>query len=159
MHRKLIFIFTELCYQFMYVELNGKRAPRDPWSFRQTGVYHKFSATNNNSQIILLHPNNEAVAQSRLEALAHTPHKAELTQHPLNIHLVIISTYLSHYQEHIESLADELEQIVSNHKLLPPLCTRLTITAPTYRCGGYDISGGITYHQSRTSPDATPHRR
>lgn len=132
----------------MYVELNGKRAPRDPWSFRQTGVYHKFSAANNSSQIILLHLNNEAVAQSKLEAFAHSACKIELTQHPLNVHMVIISAYLMNYQEHIESLADELEQIVSNHKCSTRLCTRLTNTAPTHRCGRHDRSGSITYHQS-----------
>jgi hypothetical protein len=130
----------------MYVELNGKRAPRDPWSFRQTGVYHRFSTANSNSQIILLHPNNEAVAQSKLETLAQSEHKADLMKHPLNIHVVIISAYLTNYQEHIESLADELEQIVSNYKRPSRLYTGLTTTAPTHRCGRYDEFGGITYN-------------
>jgi hypothetical protein len=96
----------------MYVERNGKRPPRDPWSIRQTGVVHKFSAAMCSSQAILLHPNNEAVAQARLEAFAASANRSALAQHPLNLHLVIISSYISNWQEYIESLASELEQIV-----------------------------------------------
>lgn len=103
----------ELCYQLMYVELNGRRPPRDTWSFRQTGVVQKFSAGRCSSQIILLHPNNEAVAQTKLEVLAESAHKAEVTRHPLNVHLIIIWSYLANWQDHIESLASDLEQIVS----------------------------------------------
>jgi hypothetical protein len=97
----------------MYVERNGRHPPRDIWSFRQTGVVHKFSAGSFVSQVILLHPNDEAVAQTKLEALASSSHKVEVSQHPLNIHLVIIWSYLANWQDHIESLASDLEQIVS----------------------------------------------
>jgi hypothetical protein len=99
----------------MYVERNGRRPPRDTWSFRQTGVVHKFSREMCSSQIVVLHPNNEAVAQTKLEALAESSHKAEVTQHPLNVHLVIIWSYLANWQDYIESLASDLEQIVSGY--------------------------------------------
>lgn len=96
----------------MYVERNGRSAPRDPWSYRQTGNYHKFNATKSCSQIVLLHPNNEAIAQTRLEGHAESPWTADLANHPLNVHLVIISSYLVNWQEYVESIATELEQIV-----------------------------------------------
>ncbi|CAO2649255.1 Nn.00g066400.m01.CDS01 [Neocucurbitaria sp. VM-36] len=99
----------ELCYQYMYVEPNGKQLPRDPWSFRQTGVYHKFIATNNKSCIVLLHPNDDAIAQDRLDAHTEPLRETTLARHPLNVHLVIISTYLIHWQAHTESLASDLE--------------------------------------------------
>jgi hypothetical protein len=95
----------------MYVELNGRRS-RDPWSFRQTGGYHKFSATSNCNRVILLHPNDEALAQYKLENHAKSSHKSALAQHPLNIHLIVISSYLINWQDYIEYLASEVEQIV-----------------------------------------------
>ncbi|OAG25013.1 hypothetical protein CC77DRAFT_297181 [Alternaria alternata] len=101
----------ELCYQFMYVERNGRRPPRDTWSFRQTGVMHKFSFESCSSQIVIIHPSDDAVAQSKLEAMAESSHRAQLTRHPLTVHLIIIWSYLANWQDHIESLASDLEQI------------------------------------------------
>jgi hypothetical protein len=95
----------------MYIEPNGKTPPRDPWSFRQTGVYHKSSAANSVNQVVILHPNSEAVVQTNLEACEHATNLV-LAKHPLNVHLMIVSTYLVHWQDYIESLASELEQLV-----------------------------------------------
>lgn len=97
----------------MYVERNGRRPPRDPWSIRQTGVSHKFSSGRGCSEVIILHPTNEAIVQTHLENMAESTHRADLTSHPLNIHLAILSTYLANWQGHIESLAEDLEHIVS----------------------------------------------
>jgi hypothetical protein len=96
----------------MYVERNGRPAPRDPWSYRQTGSYQKFNAAKRCSQIVLLHPNNEAISQTRLAGHAESLWRSDLANHPLNVHLVIVSSYLVNWQEYIESLASELEQIV-----------------------------------------------
>lgn len=97
----------------MYIERNGKELPRNPWSYRQTGVYHKFSIINGSSQIIVINPNDEAVAQSRLEKYTESSHRDELAKHPLNVHLVVLSSYLVNWGEYIEDLARDLEQIVS----------------------------------------------
>ena len=96
----------------MYVERNGKQLPRDPWSFRQTGVVHRYSVANYSSQVILLHPNSKAVAQKRLEDISESSHRAKLAEHPLNLHLVVVSSYMANWQDHLESLASDLEQIV-----------------------------------------------
>ncbi|RYO54920.1 hypothetical protein AA0116_g9310 [Alternaria tenuissima] len=84
----------ELCYQFI-----------------QTGVMHKFSFESRSSQIVIIHPSDDAVAQSKLEAMAESSHRAQLTRHPLTVHLIIIWSYLANWQDHIESLASDLEQI------------------------------------------------
>ncbi|KAI8933033.1 hypothetical protein NX059_009682 [Plenodomus lindquistii] len=101
----------ELCYQLMYIEPNGKKPPRNPRSFRQTGVYHKSSAANCVNEVVLIHPNNEAAAQRNLEDLAENGCHTMLAEHPLNIHLLIITTYMAHWQDHNEGLASELEQM------------------------------------------------
>ncbi|KAF1967974.1 hypothetical protein BU23DRAFT_572792 [Bimuria novae-zelandiae CBS 107.79] len=92
-------IIPKLCYQFMFVELNGKELPRDPWSYRQTGIHHKASAINDSSEVVILHLNDNSVAQSRLEKYADSSRRVDLAKHPLKVHL------------YIEDLASDLEQI------------------------------------------------
>jgi hypothetical protein len=104
---------AELSYQLMYVESNGKSSPHDPWSFRQTGAHHKHSVKDNSHRMILLHPNDRAIAQSRLKGHAQSCRRAALANHPLNVHLMVLSSYLINWQDYIESLAKELETIVS----------------------------------------------
>lgn len=96
----------------MYIEPSGRACPRDPWSFRQTGVQHKYNNKTNQSTIILLHPNRESVVQGKLEALAESTDRQALAAHPLNVHLVIIDSYMAHWQDHMESLAESLHEIV-----------------------------------------------
>lgn len=103
---------AELCYQFMYIEPNGRRPPRDVWSFRQTGAYHRFEASTQKNCVVLLHPNDEAKAQARLESFLEPTKTMQLGNHPLNLHLVVISSYIVHWQDHTVDLASELEQIV-----------------------------------------------
>ncbi|PSN61811.1 hypothetical protein BS50DRAFT_578295 [Corynespora cassiicola Philippines] len=102
---------TEIAYQLMYVEPSGRDAERDPWSIRQTGIYHDYEADSKTSRIILLHPKNESAAQERIEKLAHRSSIGLLTDHPINIHIVIISVYLTHWSDHIESIATGAEEI------------------------------------------------
>ena len=140
----------------MYVEPNGKQLPRDPWSFRQTGVYHKFTATTKRSWIVLLHPNDHAIAQSRLEKCIDATRETTLAKHPLNVHLVVISSYLIHWQAHTESLASELEHIVRLKFLVfcgPPLieCRGDILTSLTRQDQKpYQTSVQIVYKHSAT---------
>jgi len=99
----------------MYIERNGRRPPRDIWSFRQTGVTHKFSSDRCSSQVVVIHPNDETVVQSKLEAMAESSNTAQLTQHPLAIHLFILLSYLANWEDYLESLASDLEQSVSKY--------------------------------------------
>jgi Mg2+ and Co2+ transporter CorA len=101
----------ELCYQLMYVEPSGRVAPRDPWSYRQTGIAHKYESETNSNLIVMLNPKESSAAQSRLEKHANSPKRERLAGHPLNVHLVILSSYLAHWQDYIESLAQALEEI------------------------------------------------
>ncbi|KAF2809485.1 uncharacterized protein BDZ99DRAFT_531837 [Mytilinidion resinicola] len=101
----------ELCYQLMYVEPSGRPTDRDQWSFRQTGVYQKHSMKTRQSKCILLHSNDEPALQKRLEKHAESPEKLALARHPMNVHLVVLSTYIVHWQDYIESMAKSLQDI------------------------------------------------
>lgn len=101
-----------LCYQLLYIEPNGRPSPKDPWSLRQTGVYQKYSRSGNCTFGMLLHPNSNSVAQTRLETAAETRNENHgLREHPLNMHLIILSSYFNHWQAYIESLAAEVGKI------------------------------------------------
>ena len=103
----------------MYVEPSGRRVPRDPWSIRQTGVDHKYESNTNRSAILLLHAKENAMAQEMLETHADSQNRIELASHPLNTHLVIISSNMVHWQPHIEFLAEGLADIVGDTRGSP----------------------------------------
>lgn len=95
-----------MSYQLMYVEKNGRKPPKDPWSMRQTGVFHQYSSSNNTSLFIFLHPMKNSVAQRRLEALFEKGDRAgALSQEAMDIHVLLFSSYLNNWQVYIEELA------------------------------------------------------
>lgn len=102
-----------LCYQFLYIQPNGRLPPKDPWSLRQVGVYHRYSTADCRSFSILLHPESTAVAQTRLETIVEQSSNRQLLQeHPLNVHLIILSSYTNFWQAYIEQLARKVGHIV-----------------------------------------------
>jgi hypothetical protein len=115
----------------MYVEPSGRQHPRDPWSFRQTGVEHIYESATKRNWIVLLNNNDESSAQERLENYANSAQRYTLAAHPLNVHLVILSTYMVHWQEHIESLARSLQDIVSM-AIYETERVKLRVSAETY---------------------------
>ncbi|KAF2738921.1 hypothetical protein EJ04DRAFT_560183 [Polyplosphaeria fusca] len=101
----------EFAYQLMYIEPNGRKSPKDPWSFRQTVVYHGYDSLHDRNRIIVLHPKENSAAQEKLESVATSRERDILATHPLNVHLLIISSYMIHWPNHSESLAKELQEI------------------------------------------------
>jgi hypothetical protein len=97
----------------MYVEKNGRKPPKDPWSMRQTGVFHRYSSSNNTSLFIFLHPMKNSVAQRRLEALFEKEGRAgALSQEAMDIHVLLFSSYLNNWQVYIEELARIFKSLV-----------------------------------------------
>lgn len=76
----------------------------------------------------MIHPNDEALAQSKLEAMVESSNTAQLTQHPLMVHLVILLSYLANWQDYLESLASDLEQIVSRFHIQHMQSSHMTAT-------------------------------
>ncbi|KAF2837145.1 hypothetical protein M501DRAFT_995677 [Patellaria atrata CBS 101060] len=104
----------EISYQLMYVEPNGRRLGRDPWSYRQTGLYHRYQAKGSTNIFVLLHPKSDSVVQQRIESCSRSPEeKQSLAEHPMYLHLIILKSYTAHWQSYIEDLADGLAKIRS----------------------------------------------
>ena len=108
----VLWLPPEICYQLMYVEPSGRLSPRDPWSYRQTGVEHKYFSQSNRNSIILLNPKAESRAENRFEQHACSVERHALAMHPMHTHLVIVSVYMTYWQEYLESLAASLQDIV-----------------------------------------------
>ena len=96
----------------MYVEPKEDEGPNE-WSYRQTCVYHQHSIISKSSRIILLHPNGKTVAQNRIEELVHQSPEEKVSDHPMNIHLVVLSAYLANWPEYNEGIANEISDLVS----------------------------------------------
>lgn len=102
----------DICYQLTYTQENGRTAPDDPWSVRQTGVYHRVFRTPNgySSTVILLHPTPLAVseAQKRLRQLESSTKRAKLIEsNPFSVHLNVLACYLHNWQTYLELLVSQ----------------------------------------------------
>ncbi|OCL11296.1 hypothetical protein AOQ84DRAFT_374132 [Glonium stellatum] len=92
-------------YQLMYVEKNGRKSPKDPWSMRQTGVFHRYSLNNNTNLFIFLHPMKNSAAQCRLEAFFEKgDYAGPLSEEAMEVHLLLFSSYLNNWQVYIKEL-------------------------------------------------------
>ena len=97
----------------MYIEPSGRVAGRDPWSYRQTGVYHRYDRANDNNTFLMLHPKRESNIQKLVESYIQLPvENQSLVGHPLNMHLIVLYSSSRHWQGYIESLAESLADIV-----------------------------------------------
>jgi hypothetical protein len=90
----------DIFYQFWYVEKNN-RGHGDPWSVRQTGVYHRFStryANETENLWVVLHPMLNSKAQTRLSAVARDLTANDMVIDPLRFHVLIMSSYIDNWR-------------------------------------------------------------
>lgn len=96
----------DLSYQFKYAERNNHRQG-NPWSIRQTGVYHHHSASTDSNLFILLHPNPSSKLQSRIEAAVGFPSTASaINENPLKLHTLVLSSYFDNWRWYLKELGD-----------------------------------------------------
>jgi hypothetical protein len=86
----------------------NNRSYGDPWSLRQTGVYHKYSgfgAVKSRNLWILLHPMRKSRVTKRLED--STPVEigaADLSTYPLQLHLLVFSSYVDNWRHFLHDM-------------------------------------------------------
>jgi hypothetical protein len=96
----------DLSYQFKYAERNNRRQG-NPWSIRQTGVYHHHSASTNSNLFIFLHPNPSSRLQSRIEeAVAFPSTVSAINENPLKLHTLAMSSYFDNWRWYLKDLGD-----------------------------------------------------
>ena len=88
-----------------YPENNGRSDGANPWSNRQTGVYQSFDSKTQTTLWILLNPNPQSAADSRIKELFRTrpdgfPHLHLQEQRPL-VGLIVLSSYMLNWRTYM----------------------------------------------------------
>ena len=109
---------ADIQYLLTYVEVakGAKRNDLRYWTTRQVGVYQKYSRSDDCGFCILLHPQQQSVAQRRVDGLG-----VHRESQPGNcfgvlydVHLIVISSYLRNWQTYLTVLNNTFEDIVSS---------------------------------------------
>ena len=98
----------ELAYGLRYAELNNRRA-QDPWSIRQTVVYHKYKTNDRSSTWVMI------AASRRTETSLDRYIKSceDIAQlNPFEIHLILLDTALANWRPYIVDLTERITQQV-----------------------------------------------
>jgi hypothetical protein len=96
----------DIFYQFWYVEKNNRKHS-DPWSVRQTGVYHRFSTADSpqaENLWLLLHPMPNSKAQTRMAVAAEKLSVVEMARDPLRLHVLIMSSYVDNWRWYLHDI-------------------------------------------------------
>ena len=116
----------DIFYQFWYVEKNNRKHG-DPWSVRQTGVYHRFSTTDPSKAEnlwLLLHPMQNSKAQTRMGVATEKLCAEEMAKDPLRLHVLIMSSYVDNWRWYLHDIKRQylvlvyLEETASVEKIL-----------------------------------------
>ena len=113
----------EIAYGLRYAELNN-RLVQDPWSIRQTVVYHKFKANDNSSSWVLI------AASKRTETSLDLYIKSSehINQfNPYEINLIVLDTALANWRPYIVSLTERIMQQVCPDPTPPCQADELTV--------------------------------
>ena len=95
----------DLCYNVRHFEYHGRQLD-DPWSCRQSAIYHRYELLNGRSNwIIIQHARSLDIAGEV------TDHGKLL--HPMDLHLHFISTLCESWRQYLNYLADRLKDCVS----------------------------------------------
>lgn len=100
--------YLEIAYGLRYAELNN-RTSTEPWSIRQTAIYHRFRANEMASTWVMVS------ASRRAERCIDRYVKGCVDLAPLNpfeIHLILLDTVLANWRPYLISLTDRIRQLV-----------------------------------------------
>jgi hypothetical protein len=107
----------DIFYQLRYPERNGRKHG-DPWSLRQTGVYHRYSMPASGigqNFCLLLHPMQDSKAQKRISSAAASGMTATtIGLDPLRLHVMIISSYVHNWCWYLRYNTKNYLELVSN---------------------------------------------
>ena len=95
----------ELCYNVRHFEYHGRQLD-DPWSCRQSAIYHKYELLNGTSNwIIIQHARSADISRE-------TKDRGKLL-HPMGLHVRFISALCESWRQYFDYLAGRLKDCVS----------------------------------------------
>lgn len=96
----------EIAYGLRYAELNN-RSNQDPWSIRQTAIYHKYKTSDKSSSWVMIAASKRA--ETSLDRyIKSCKDMAQLN--PFEIHLIIIDTAMANWRPYIVGLTERITQ-------------------------------------------------
>jgi len=98
-------VASESCFLLQHVEQHGREGQSDPWSIRQTGVYHRSDKALNQDTDLIVNPSDRL--QERLKEL-----KAS-TSAAANVTLLLMSTTTRNWRPYLDYLESRLDVLVS----------------------------------------------
>jgi len=96
----------ECAYGLRYVEENGYGNRKDPWSVRQTAIYHKYEKEM--GTWILISPSKQAKAKI-IENINLEKLKTGV-KNPFELHVVLLDTALANWRWYIKSLVEQVTE-------------------------------------------------
>lgn len=110
-----VFRLSAVQYRFRYAEENGRSGPEaSPWSVRQIGVHHKFSAKNKTGHIIFFHPVLQSEFQNKLEEPHAEPRLIDsCIKKPLDIHCMLLSHLSGQWRAYLDAQGRKFSSLVS----------------------------------------------
>ncbi|MCJ1402112.1 hypothetical protein MMC11_005331 [Xylographa trunciseda] len=95
----------ECAYGLRYVELNSRKGTTEPWSVRQTVVYHKYIMAQQSSTWVLIAASS--TTELRIDRYVKSFDKLA-NLNPFEIHLIILDTALANWRPYIIFLTEKI---------------------------------------------------
>lgn len=93
------------------MEKNNRRKG-DPWSLRQSGVYHQISVSSRRSTWIILQSSNRVRAQLKLALKSNLEQGREIDENAIYFHIIFLASMADNWQEYLEYLHSQITSFV-----------------------------------------------
>jgi hypothetical protein len=105
----------ECAYVLRFVELNHRKNASDPWSLRQSAVYHQYRATTKSSTWLIIALSQRA--QARLESYASSSGDV-CRYNPFEVHLLLLDTATANWRPYLVDIAAQTNEQVSTARTI-----------------------------------------
>ena len=106
---------TECAYVLRFVELNHRKNARDPWSLRQSAVYHQYNAMTRSSTWLIIALSQRA--QARLASYAEA--SGDICKYnPFEVHLLLLDTATANWRPYLVEIAAQINEQVSCARMI-----------------------------------------
>ena len=102
---------AEICYNVHHMERNG-RQQGNPWSLRQTGVYHRWGGNDSPCCFILLQPPQNTCSGLSDILRSVNAEEADTVEAFANIHNAILFSVARTWPDYIQYLSLSLDELV-----------------------------------------------
>ncbi|KAL4812940.1 hypothetical protein BDW67DRAFT_193159 [Aspergillus spinulosporus] len=99
----------DIGYNIKYVAAHGRTFPKDPFSVRETGVYHGFDAETQQTQWVIIQPSQELQERTR-DYFTH-PHESQV-ESQIRIHGIIFQSATQAWREYLVYLEATFSKMV-----------------------------------------------